>query len=121
MIEDEKADLVELRPDDHRYSESLTYDLAKFLTTLSLLALGGVLTITETADRTDIKVANIVLVAIALAGATAISAITATSIAYARSSSQPIPRNLHRYISTTMGLLSVGLGMFLYMWIDKLN
>ena len=121
MIDDDsRADPKGLASDD-RYGEALVYDLAKFLTTLSLLALGGVLTITEAIDHADIKVANIVVVTIALAGATAISAITATSIAYARSSGQPNPRNLHRYISATMGLLSVGLGMFVYMWIDKLN
>lgn len=119
MIDEETR--IEAKPDADRYGESLLYDFAKFLTTLSILALGGVLTLTQTADRTDIKTFNIMLAigAIALAGTLAVT--TANSIAYARASAQELPRNLHRYIVAAMALLGMGMGVFLYMWMDTLN
>jgi hypothetical protein len=121
MIEEESRIEPARSEDPQTYGESLLYDFSKFLTTLSILALGGVLTLTQTVDRTDIKTLNIVMsvVAIALAGTLALT--TANSIAYARSSGQPPPRNLHRYTLATMGLLGIGMGMFLYMWMDTLD
>ncbi|HYI38949.1 MAG TPA: hypothetical protein VE053_01370 [Allosphingosinicella sp.] len=121
MIDDE--DRVRPGPggDSAAYGESLLYDFSKFLTTLAILALGGVLTLTQTADRSDIKTTNIIIavVAIALAGTLALT--TANSIAYARASAQALPRNLHRYMLAAMGLLGTGVGSFLYMWMDTLN
>lgn len=119
MIEEEPR--LEPKPDAERYGESLLYDFAKFLTTLSILALGGVLTLTQTVDRSDIKTFNIVtaIVAIALAGTLAVT--TANSIAYARASGQALPRNLHRYTVAAMALLGMGMGVFLFMWMDTLN
>ncbi len=119
MIEEETR--LELKPDADRYGESLLYDFAKYLTTLAILALGGVLTLTQTVDRTDIKTFNIVasIIAISLAGTLAVT--TANSIAHARSSGQPVPRYLHRYIAAAMALLGLGMGMFLFMWMDTLS
>lgn len=119
MIEEETR--LEPKPDSDRYGESLLYDFAKYLTTLAILALGGVLTLTQTVDRTDIKTFNIVasIIAISLAGTLAVT--TANSIAHARASGQPVPRYLHRYIAAAMALLGMGMGMFLYMWMDTLN
>jgi hypothetical protein len=121
MIDEDKP--VELKPgsDAERYGESLLYDFSKFLTTLSILALGGVLTLTQTADRSDIKTMNIVMAVIAIALAGTLAVTTANSIAYARASSQALPRHLHRYILAAMGLLGMGMGSFLFMWMDTLN
>lgn len=121
MIDEEPRVEPSHRPDADSYGESLLYDFSKFLTTLSILALGGVLTLTQTADRSDIKTFNIVLAisAIALAGTLAVT--TANSIAYARASGQALPRNLHRYILAAMALLGMGMGIFLFMWMDTLN
>ena len=119
MIEEETR--LEAGPDADRHGESLLYDFSKFLTTLSVLALGGLLTLTQTADRADIKTFNITasIVAIALAGTLAVT--TANSIAHARSSGQPLPRSLHRYIMAAMAALGLGMGMFLFMWMDTLS
>ena len=112
-------------PRDHaeidRYGESLLYDFAKFLTTLSILAIGGVLTITETADRADNKTANIAIVTIALSLAALSAVSTANAIAQARYTGKDVPNNLHYFLGATTALLGMGLGMFLFMWIDKLN
>ena len=119
MIEDDKVQHGEQPPE--QYGESLIYDFAKFLTTLSILALGGVLTIAETADTADVKTFNIVMVSLALAAAAAVAAITASVIAIARFTGEALPPRLERWISAAVALLGMGLGMFIYMWIDKLN
>jgi len=120
MIEDDSRVGPKPGDDGGAYGEGLLYDFSKFLTTLAILALGGVLTLTQTADHDDIKTTNIVIavVAIALAGTLALT--TANSIAYARGSGQILPGNLHRYVLAAMGLLGTGVGSFLYMWLDSL-
>ena len=52
MIEETESHIEpgHLMPERH-YGETLIYDLAKFLTTLALLATGGVLTLTQTAPK----------------------------------------------------------------------
>ena len=120
MTDDDKP-LAHHDSEAERYGESLLYDLGKFLTTLSLLAMGGVLTIADSADRADIKTGNLIMITVALAAAATLSASTAGSIAYGRYTGKPMPRFLHHYVQAAVGLLGVGLGMFVAMWIDKLN
>lgn len=121
MIDEETRVEAKPRADVDTYGESLLYDFSKFLTTLSILALGGVLTLTQTVNRTDIKTFNIVasIIAISLAGTLAVT--TANSIAHARASGQPVPGSLNRYIAAAMALLGMGVGVFLFMWMDTLN
>lgn len=119
MIEDDAE--LDPRAEDERYAESLLYDQGKFLTTLSLLAVGGVLTIADTADSADIKPAAIIMVTCVLFLAAVLAASTASTIAFDRSSGRPTKRYLHYYILATVALLGMGLGMFVFMWIDKLN
>ncbi len=104
-----------------RYGETLLYDFAKFLTTMSLLALGGVLTLVQTADTSDVKLFNIIFVlsAIALAGILSIS--TASSLVDARAAGkEPLPQ-LKTVVKVAMALLGIGTGGFLMMWLDALT
>ena len=121
MSDDDKPLLPGEQGDGPHYGEALLYDLGKFLTTLSLLAIGGVLTMADSADRADVKTLNLIMITVALAAAAALSASTAGSIAYGRYTGKPLPRNLHLYAKGAFVLLGVGLGMFISMWIDKLN
>ena len=58
MIEDEGA----LKPSaTDRYSETLVYDFAKFLTSASLLVLGGVLALLPSFERGAFELHNLVL------------------------------------------------------------
>ena len=104
-----------------QYGEALLYDFSKFLTTLSLLALGGVLTLTESADQTDIKPFSIamVLVLITLSGVLSVTA--ANNLVLARSGGEEPHKNLRRQVRIAMASLAVGTGVFLAMWWDKLN
>ena len=121
MNDEEKPLLPGEISDGPHYGEALLYDLGKFLSTLSLFAIGGGLTIAHGADRTDIKTGNLIIITVALAFAAALAASTTGSIAYGRYTGKPLPKNLHLYAKGAFVLLGVGLGMFISMWIDKLN
>ena len=105
---------------DDRYGETLLYDFAKFLTTLSLLALGGVVTITDAADRTDVKLFNILFVLGAIAIAGIISMLTANAVVDARAAGKEPEPYLRTMMKAAMGFLGVGTGGFLMIWVDKL-
>jgi hypothetical protein len=77
MIDDDSSvDPKAVADDGEHFDEALLYDFAKFLTTLALLMLGGVLTITQTADKAIAKppIVALVVLYIALAGTCAITA-----------------------------------------------
>ena len=121
MNDDEsRVDPKGMAADDH-YGEALLYDFAKFVTTLAILAVGGVLTITQTADPKDVKpvVVAFVLGAIALAGVLSVS--TASALAEARSAGQEPRAGLRGMMKAATGLLGVGTGGFLMMWWDSLT
>ena len=119
MNEDE---IVQPKPDapPDGYGETLLYDFAKFLTTLSLLAIGGILTISQTADRADVKPFNVIAAVVTISLATIISATVAYGIAQARAEGRTPSAKLSRYLVPVFALLGMGMGMFLYMWADSL-
>ena len=121
MSDDEsRIDPRLIAPDAH-YGEALLYDFAKFYTTLSLLAIGGVLTVTATADPHDVKppVIAVVLGAIALAGALSVS--VAHALVEARAGGREPRAGLNKMMKVATGLLGMGAGGFLMMWWDSLS
>ena len=116
MTDDEShVDPKSVAQTDH-FGQALLYDYAKFLTTLSLLALGGVLTLTQTAEPKEMKKAVIafVLGAIALAGIAAVSA--AGAMVEAQSGGRQPRISARTQIKIATALLGVGAGGFLMMW-----
>ena len=103
------------------YGETLLYDYAKHLTGLSLLALGGVLSITQATDSAEIKtsVISLVVVFLALAGVMAFS--TASSLVAARAVGTPPKPYLPKVVRAATGSFGVGMGAFLAMWLDMLK
>jgi hypothetical protein len=103
------------------YGETLLYDFAKFLTTLSLLVLGGMLTLSSAARAGDLKLFNIVFVsvAVALAGVCAFS--TANSLVDARSKARQPSGHLPAVIKAATALIGLGVGGFLIMWLDTFS
>jgi hypothetical protein len=104
-----------------RYAETLLYDLSKFLTSLALLAVGGVLTIADSARGAGIKPGALIMVTSVLFTALVLSASTSSTIAVYRYSGRPMKPKLHYYLLATVGLLAMGLGMFTFMWVDKIT
>jgi len=120
MDDESRVDPREHAGED-RYGETLLYDFAKFLTTLSLLVLGGMLTLSSAARQGDLKLFNIVFVsaAVAFAGVCAFS--TANSLVDARSKGRQPSPHLPTVMKIATGLIGVGVGGFLMMWLDTLN
>ena len=95
---------------------ALLYDFSKFLTTLSLLALGGVLTLTQTADNHVLKkpVVAMVVSFVALAGVCAFSA--ASKLAKVGTSRRKQRLTPQHYLLAAIAFLGMGAGGFLMMW-----
>ena len=119
MIDQEESSVPALAPQED--GELLLYDYFKHLTTLSLLTLGGVLTVAQVADRTDVKpwLLVVVLLTISLAGVLSYSG--AGEIVRARYTQTARYKSLELYRRVAPILLAVGVGMFLSMFVDTMD
>ncbi|HZB69443.1 MAG TPA: hypothetical protein VE403_03670 [Sphingomicrobium sp.] len=114
MIEEESKLPVETP--HARYGEGLLYDYAKFMSTLALLALGGVLSLTQAAGASDLPRWKIGLIigAISVGGVFALA--TANALVDARATGREPSKRLPLQIKVAMAAIAVGLGAFLQMW-----
>ena len=121
MIEDESSIDPKVVADESQFDEAMLYDFAKFLTTLALLMLGGVLTVTQTADRAVAKppVIAIVVAFIAIAGVCAVSA--AGKIAKVHLSYRAERLTARHYLFGAIAFLGMGAGGFLTIWWKTLS
>lgn len=96
----------------------LIYDLSKYLLSLCLLILGGVLTVTQTATEPPPPPPIILIVGcLAISGLLSITCIS--SIVKARYRGVPA-RRVRLINQLAMGFLGAGVGAFLVIWIDLL-
>lgn len=118
-IEDE-ATSPTLAPIDPAHSpDLLLYDLSKYLLTLCLLVLGGVLTVTGTADEAPPPATLLVIIAsLAISGFLSISCIS--TIVKARYALQPAPRYVRAVNGLALAFLGAGVGAFLVIWVNQL-
>jgi hypothetical protein len=116
MIEDESSVDPKNQAGDEHFDEAILYDFAKFLTTLALLSLGGVLTVTQTADKSVAKppVIAVVVGFIALAGVCAVSA--ASKLAKVHLSFRAERFTARHYLFAAIAFLGMGAGGFLTLW-----
>jgi hypothetical protein len=101
--------------------EALLYDWFKHLTTVSLLTLGGVLSLSQLPAAQDIKKPILIGVLIALAGAGVLAFSAADQIVRARASGSPLPKQVLILQKAASALLSLGLGAFLYIFVQAMN
>lgn len=120
MSDDESPRVSPRESPDDRYGEALLYDFAKFMTTTSLIMLGGMLTLSGAAKAGDLKPFNLVLTSgvIALAGMLAFG--VASNLAAARAKGAQPSRHLLLNVKASTGLMGMGIGAFLMMWMDTL-
>jgi hypothetical protein len=108
-------------PSDPRDRETLLYDYFKHLTSLALLTLGGILALSQAADKQDVKPAMVIIVL----GITALSAVVAfggtSEIVRARYLGDATDKRLNLCRVTAPGLLALAVGMFLFMFADSLT
>ena len=116
MIEEESNVDPKVVADSDHFEDALQYDFAKFLTTLALLMLGGVLTVTQTADKAVAKPAVVAVVMgfISFSGILAISA--AGKLARINVGKDYPGFTPRRYLMVAIILLSAGAGSFLFLW-----
>ena len=119
-MSDEETKLP-LDADPERYGESLLYDYAKFVTTMALLVLGGVLTLTQAAAAGELPAYNVGLIlgSVSIGGVLALS--TANALVDARSRQKAPSRWLSLNLKAAMAFIGIGLGVFLYMWWETLS
>ena len=103
-----------------RDPDAMLYDWFKHLTSLSLLTLGGVLSLSQVAEASAIKPASliVVLILVSLAGVMAFSA--ADQLVHSRLKGLPLPRQVEWMQRASPALLGMGLGAFLYVFLKAL-
>ena len=110
MIDDQNGVPV---PQD---SEALLYDWFKHLTSLSLLTLGGILSISQLVTEGGFKkhTVMVLLVAVGLSGVIGFTG--AESIVQARTTGTPLPKSLHVMRKIGTATFGMGVGAFLYIF-----
>jgi hypothetical protein len=117
VIDDEDS---QAKPDIGSDGELLLYDYLKWVTTLSLLTLGGVLSLSQASDiELEHFEIGMVLIPICLAGITALSGVD--SIVRARAGGAPRKYRPITYMRVAMAGLGIGTGAFLSMFWDALT
>jgi surface polysaccharide O-acyltransferase-like enzyme len=99
----------------HRQGDLVLYDYFKHLTTMSLLVLGGVLTLSQTDKGAEMKLATLLMVVgvVTLAGLVSFSA--SGEIARAHFHGEE-PKRIDLYRKAAPMLLLLGVGMFLFLF-----
>jgi hypothetical protein len=122
MIEETESHIEprHVAPEKH-YGETMLYDLAKFLTTLALLATGGVLTLTQTAPKGVYPPIFLLLALSAIAAAGVLAFAVAFSLADIRWSGREPSRRLSLLLQAATSLLGLGTGGFVWMWWNTLT
>lgn len=105
-------------PDQHA-PELLLYDFLKYLTTLSILVLGGVLSLNATSVKLPKISLGIVIVCVSVAATVAVTA--ADALVKARLRGRPIGRMVRWSRNLSLGLLGAGTGAFLSMWTQAIK
>lgn len=114
MSGDDEGDLLSSEA-PNRQGDLVLYDYFKHLTTLSLLVLGGILTLTQTDRGAEMKLPGVLIVVgvVTLAGVVAFSG--SGEIARAHFHGEA-PKRVDLYRKAAPVILSVGVGMFLFMF-----
>lgn len=117
-IEESVGPATQLAPETD--PEILLYDYSKYLLTLSMLLLGGVLTISQGGDpamRPPPLVLLTILVPIAGSGFMSLSCLAAIVGARVKGKPQKSARWLNQ---AAMGLLGAGVASFLISWVEQM-
>jgi hypothetical protein len=102
-------------------AHALLYDWFKHLTSLSLLTLGGVLSLSQVGGAGEIKRAVLitVLAFVAVSGVLAFSG--ADMVVKSRTQGTPLPRYIHTWRGIASVILSMGVGAFLYAFVGAIK
>jgi hypothetical protein len=100
--------------------EQLLYDWFKHLTSLSLLAIGGALSLSQT-GKANVAALPLTVIVVALAAAGICSFTGADKLVRAAAAGQPLPRSVLLFSRAAPGFLGVGVGAFLAVFLESLS
>ncbi len=114
MSEDDEGNLLASEA-PHRQGDLVLYDYFKHLTTLSLLILGGILTLSQTDRGAGMKLQTVLMVigVVTLAGVVSFTA--SGEIARAHFHGEE-PKRVDLYRKVAPAILCLGVGMFLFLF-----
>ena len=110
MIEDEGQERGE--------SGDAAYDFFKYMTSLTLLTLGGVITVSQMAQPGDLKKTTLIIVLGTVALAAVASFLGAAEVVTSKAPHGPSAPHVRTYLKLAPTLFLVGIGAFLFMFGD---
>ena len=114
MNEDEKL----IGPSGPRDGDEYLYDFFKYMTSISLLTLGGVLTVAQMAGPEDIKRHTLLMIVSPVAAATLMAFSGASEMVKAKAAGTAVSRNVHRLAKVAPAAFLIGIGAFIAMFVD---
>lgn len=114
MSDEDESDLLASQA-PHRTGDLVLYDYFKHLTTLSLLVLGGILTLSQTERGAELKLPGVLIVVAVVTLAGVLSFSGSSEIARAHFHGDA-PKRIDLYRKAAPVILSLGVGMFLFLF-----
>ncbi|MBA3880048.1 MULTISPECIES: hypothetical protein [Sphingomonas] len=115
-MSDEETPQIAPEPNE---PDLLVYDFLKYLTTLAILVLGGVLSLNTVGQGLPRNGLVLVMILVSMAGVVAVTG--ADAIVAARVKSRPLGWMARWSRGLALGLLGAGTGAFLSMWTQALK
>ena len=115
MIEGEEGPALQGAARD---GDQYLYDFFKYMTSLSLLTLGGVLTVAQMAGPDDVKRHTLLIVMSPVAASTLMAFSGAMEMVKAKSGNQEVSKTVHRLAKFAPAAFLLGVGAFIAMFVD---
>jgi hypothetical protein len=107
--------------EDHSVeAAAVLYDWFKHLTSLSLLTLGGVLSLIQGANDGEIKKSLLIVVLVFLISSGVLAFSGAGAVVGSRSTGTVLPSYIHKLSGAAAMALSMGIGAFVYVFVSVL-
>lgn len=119
MTEDDESNLLASEA-PRRQGDLILYDYFKHLTTLSLLTLGGILTLTQTERGAGMKASTVAMVVGVVTLAGVLSFMASSEIARAHFHGEE-PKRVDLYRKAAPAILCTAVGMFLFLFHKSLG
>ena len=100
--------------------EAMLYDWFKHLTTVSLITLGGVLSLSQS-PQAEVKTSSLVVVVLFVGAAGVVAFTAAEQLMRAVANHEPVPASVRWLQAGAPALLGIGVGAFLYGFLTALN
>jgi len=111
MIDEEQG------PAAQSHGDAYLYDFFKYMTSVSLLTLGGVLTVSQM-DGDDLERHTLLIVMTPVALSTLMAFTGAVEMVKAKSSGKELSKSVHRMAKFAPGAFLLGVGAFIAMFVD---